>query len=81
VLLTTSNQLSAINTEPAAQSHQAIWFLFMAGQGYRLCAAPAPEPAAARGRGLTEDLAYTMENLLSLCTTCHARREAAERAG
>jgi len=26
------------------------------------------------------DLAYAMENLRSLCTTCHARREAAERS-
>jgi len=26
------------------------------------------------------DLAFDMENLMSLCTTCHARREAVERA-
>lgn len=26
------------------------------------------------------DLAYSMENLLSVCTTCHSRREAEERA-
>jgi 5-methylcytosine-specific restriction protein A len=27
------------------------------------------------------DLAFEMENLRSLCTTCHARREAEERMG
>ena len=35
----------------------------------------APVPLARR-----PDLAYAMANLLSLCTACHARREAQERA-
>ena len=34
------------------------------------------EPVAMR-----PDLAFVMENLRSLCTTCHAKREAAERWG
>lgn len=54
-----------------------------------------PLCADCRGRGFVEaatqvhhleplarrpDLAYAMANLLSLCTACHARREAQERA-
>jgi len=32
------------------------------------------------GLATRPDLAFDMENLRSLCTTCHARREARERA-
>ena len=42
---------------------------------------PATQVHHMQGLATHPELAFTMSNLRSLCTTCHARREARERSG